>query len=286
MAQTGMREIRRRIRSINNTRQITRCMELVAAAKLRKARTRYEATQPYFKKVISTIQDIADYSKGIRHPFLKEREVKKELYIVITSDRGLCGGYNANLLREVLGRLERGVKYSFIVVGRKGRDYLRSRGYHLKEEFLHISDKPRLGDARNISRVALRLYTQGEVDRVNLAYTTFISTLSQEPRIITLLPVQVDQEVQREEHEELMTYEPSAEEVIDLIVPGYIQSAVYGALVEASASEQAARRVAMESATDSASDMIEELQLSFNRARQEIITREISEIVGGAEALK
>lgn len=286
MAETGMREIKRRIKSVKSTRQITRGMGLVATAKLRRARNRYDATRPYFEKIISTIQDIAKHSGKVKHPYLLQKDVKNELYIIITSDRGLCGGYNINLIKEILSHFEKGREYTFMVVGGKGRDYLKRRGYKVEKEFLQVSEKPGFSDAAEISRAALEMFNEGKGDRVNLAYTRFISTISQKPRIMTLLPVPVEQKENEEDMRDLMTYEPSPEEVIELVIPKYVQSAVYGALVEAAASEQAARRVAMDAATDNANEMINDLVLSYNRARQEIITREISEIVGGAEALK
>lgn len=287
MAQMGMRDIKRRIRSIKNTRQITRGMELVAAAKLRKARSRYEETRPYFNTVVSTMRDIAKNSRSLEHPFLQVRNIKSELYIIITSDRGLCGGYNINIIKEVLSLLKDGVEHNFIAVGRRGRDYLKARGHNIIKEYPGISEKPEFEHAREIGDMALRLFKDGKVGRINIAYTKFVSTISQEPKILPLLPVTIeDGETEGEDMEDLMTYEPSQDKVFEILVPIYVHSSVFGALVESSASEQAARRVAMESATDNANKMIDELVLSYNRARQEIITREISEIVGGAEAIE
>ncbi len=283
-----MRDIKRRIKSIKNTRQITRGMGLVAAAKLRRARSRYDASRSYFEKTLSTIRDIAGHSGNVRHPFLQADDVRNELYIVITSDRGLCGGYNINLIKSVLSRLGKERDYTFVVAGGKGRDYLIRRGYEVFREFIHISEKPGFADAAEIARIALELFRGGKVQKINLAYTRFITTISQKPEILTLVPVPVSHDGKEagEQMADLMVYEPSSEEVIDILVPSYIQSAVYGAMIEASVSEQAARRIAMDAATDNANDMIDQLVLSYNRARQELITREISEIVGGAEALK
>lgn len=286
MAQTGMKDIKRRIRGIRNTRQITKGMELVATAKLRKARNRFEETRAYFETIVSTVRDIAAGSSNVKNPFLEEREVRRELFIVVTSDRGLCGGYNINIIKEVMSRLEDGKEYAFIAIGRRGRDYLRARGYELAGDYAGISESPRYADATQIGDIAAGMFRQGRVDRVSIAYTRFVSTISQEPRIMTLLPVASGENKAREKTEEdIMTYEPSPEAVLETLIPLYVHGFLFGALVEASASEQAARRMAMESATGNANKMIDELILSYNRARQEIITREISEIVGGAEAI-
>lgn len=286
MAQMGMKDIKRRIRSIRNTRQITKGMELVAAAKLRKARNRFEETRAYFETVVSTVRDIAAGSSSGKNPFLEEREVKRELFIVVTSDRGLCGGYNVNVIKEVISRLEDGKEYAFIAVGRRGRDYLRARGYELAGDYAGISESPQYADARQIGDIAAGMFREGRVDRVSIAYTRFVSTISQEPRVMTLLPVAAGENEAQGKTEDIMTYEPSPEAVLETLIPMYVHGSVFGALVEASASEQAARRMAMESATGNANKMIDELILSYNRARQEIITREISEIVGGAEAIE
>lgn len=282
----GMRDIKRRIRSVSNTKQITKAMELVSSAKLRRAREKLEKTRPYFNTILRSIQDILASSSGINHPFLVRREIKKSAYIVITADRGLAGAYNNNVIREAVDNIKDKDNAVIITVGSKGRDFFNRRGYDVKGEFLNISEKPSFSDAKNIGKLVVELFKDGEVDEVNLVYTHFNSTISYEPKLLKLLPAEGIEAEEKNKKATLIEYEPSPESVLDYLIPKYIESAIYGALIESSASEQAARRVAMENATDNAEEMIEDLKLSFNRARQASITQEISEIVGGAEALK
>ncbi|WZL73617.1 ATP synthase F1 subunit gamma [Clostridiaceae bacterium 35-E11] len=287
MAGMGMRDIKRRIKSVNSTKQITKAMELVSSAKLRRARERVEKTRPYFNTIKNTVQDIFSSAVGLKHKYLQEREIKKSCYIVITADRGLCGGYNINAIKTAVADIEDKEAVSVITVGQKARDYFRARQYNLDGEFLNISENPSYDHAKKISNLVLQLYEKEMVDQVYLVYTQFVSTISQKPQMIRLLPMQQEQkEKAKDEKFEFVAYEPSPEELLDYIVPKYIESTIYGALVESSASEQGARRVAMESATDNAEEMIEDLTLNYNRARQAAITQEIAEIVGGAEALK
>lgn len=281
-----MRDIKRRIKSVNSTKQITKAMELVSSAKLRKAKAGLEKTKFYFETMGTTIQDIVLNTKGIKHEFLTSREIKKAAYIVITADRGLAGGYNSNIIKTALQDMEGKPRTSIIAVGTKGRDFFRKRNYDLDGEFIHVSECPSFTIAQSIGRLSRDLYKQELVDEVYLVYTEFISTINQKQRIMKLLPLEVSTSAEGEKKKTNITYEPSPEVVLDYLVPKYIDSMVYGALVESATSEQAARRVAMESATDNAEDMIGSLKLQYNRARQATITQEISEIVGGAEALK
>ncbi|SES83420.1 ATP synthase F1 subcomplex gamma subunit [Natronincola peptidivorans] len=289
MAGLGMQDIKRRIKSVNSTKQITKAMELVSSAKLRKAKERLEKTRPYFKTIKSTVEEIVASTKGIQHEFLNSREVKKTGYIVITADRGLCGGYNTNVIKKAVQHMEDKERVSVVAIGQKARDYFRKRSYDLDGEFTRISENPSFSDAQSIGKLSIELYKQELVDEVYLVYTEFISTINQKPTVIKLLPIEVAAEaveISQTEDEEFMAYEPSPEGVLSFLVPKYIESMIFGALIEASTSEQAARRVAMESATDNATEMIGDLQLQYNRARQASITQEIAEIVGGAEALK
>lgn len=285
-----MRDIKRKIKSINSTKQITKAMELVSTAKLKRARDRLDSTRPYFETVKNTVQDIFEDSKGISHEFLNEREIKKSLYIVITGDRGLCGGYNINSIKKALEDIEEKNKTALITIGTKARDYFKKRDYELVDEYIHISENPEYKYARDIGQKALNLYKNKEIDEVKLIYTKFESTISQVPHVIRLLPASKDEKVNvnKDEEEEFkyVEYEPSPKEVLSYLIPKYIEGTVFGAMVESAASEQAARRVAMESATDNAEEMIGDLTLSFNQARQAAITQELTEIVGGAEALK
>ena len=287
MAGMGMRDIKRRIKSVNSTKQITKAMEMVSSAKLRRTRQRVEKTRPYFHTIKETVQDIFSSTRGVKHPLVTEREVKKSCYIVITADRGLCGGYNSNVIRTAVSHMQDKKEVSVITVGQKGRDYFRKRKYDFDGEYVQISENPTYTDAKQISNLVLQLYAKAMVDEVYIVYTQFLSTISQKPEIIRLLPMSGEKREEQEEKEfEFVSYEPSPEEVLAYLIPKYIESTIYGALVESSASEQGARRVAMENATDSAEEMIGDLTLNYNRARQAAITQEIAEIVGGAEALK
>lgn len=281
-----MRDIKRRIKSVNSTKQITKAMELVSSAKLRRAREKLDKTRPYFQTVGKTVREIIGSTKGIRHPFLEEREVKKTGYIIVTADRGLCGGYNTNVIKAAVNHMQGKERVSVIAIGQKGRDFFRKRNYDLDGEFIQISEKPSFVHAQNIGKLSIELYKQELVDEIYLVYTEFVSTISHKPKVLKLLPLEKTSQEQKREREEFMSYEPSPEAVLNYLIPKYIDSMIYGALVEAATSEQGARRVAMESATDNAVDMISKLQLQYNRARQASITQEIAEIVGGAEALK
>lgn len=284
MAETT-RDIKRRMRGISNTRQITKAMELVSSAKLKRARERLEKSRPYYNTVLNNIQEILSTTK-VKHPLLDNRDVKSSLYIVVAGDRGLAGGYNSGVIRLAEQRIkESNIDSKIIAVGSKSRDYFRKRNYDIAGELVGISEEPQFSDARKIGNIALDLYKNKEIDEINIVYTEFLGAISQKPKILTLLP---STEVHKESNKRrtVTEFEPSTEEVLDFLIPKYIQSTIYGALIESSSSEQAARRVAMESATDNADEMIDELSISYNRARQAAITMEITEIVSGADALK
>ncbi|PAB58290.1 ATP synthase F1 subunit gamma [Anaeromicrobium sediminis] len=284
----SMRDIKRRIRSVNSTKQITKAMELVSTSKLRRARERADKIKPYFHTVKETVQDIFSTATDLNHKYTKARDVKKTCYIVITADRGLCGGYNINAIKKALESMEGKNEVSVITIGSKARDYFRNKKYDIDGEFIGISEKPTYAHSKKVSNLALKLYEKEMVDEVYLVYTQFVSTLNQEPDMIKLLPFSSEgnEKVDTSEDYEYVSYEPSPAVLLDYIIPKYIESSLYGALAESSASEQAARRVAMENATDNAEEMIDKLTLTYNRARQAAITQEIAEIVGGAEALK
>ncbi len=298
MAGMGSRDIKRKIRSVNSTKQITKAMELVSTAKLKRAKDKVDITKPYFKQVVDTVQEIVKGEKSLKHEYLSYREVKKTLYIVVAADRGLCGGYNVNVAKKALEGVSDKSAACFITVGKKTRDFFTKMNCEIVKDYLYISEKPSYGDAQDIARRALRMYETEQADAIKLVYTRLISTISQVPEVLNLLPaVLPEAEVAEPEvvaHGETVevpdlkftTYEPSAEAVLSYLIPKYIESTIFGALIESAACEQAARRVAMESASDNADEMIEELTLTYNQARQSAITQEISEIVSGAEALK
>lgn len=283
-----MRDIKRRIKSVNSTMQITKAMYLVSSAKLRKARERVETTRPYSETIVDSIQRVLGSAKGVSHPFLEKREVKKTAYIVVSADRGLAGGYNSNVLKLAESIIEDKSKAEIIAYGSKSRDYFTKRGYEVSDFLTGVTEEPEYVDARQSGDAVIEKYKNGEIDEVKLVFTKFVSMISQEPTVMTLLPVQVETKEESVDDKGMKTlteYEPSPEVVLDYLVPKYINGAIFGALVESAASQQGARMTAMESATSNAEDIIDSLGLVYNRARQASITQEISEIVGGAEAL-
>ena len=286
MAGSGTRDIKRKIRSVNSTMQITKAMELVSTAKLKRARNRMDITKPYFETIQSAVTDILGSDRSIKTRYISDKEIVKTLYIVITSDRGLCGGYNANVIKKSLESVTNKEDAQFLTIGRRGNDVLSRHDYNIIDSFLYISEKPEHIHASQISKIAIELYNKGEVDAIQLVYTRFASTISQVATALQLLPIERSEFEESGELTEFINYEPSPEDVLRYIIPKYVESTIYGGLIESAASEQAARRVAMESASDNAEEIIDELVLFYNQARQAAITQEISEIVGGAEALK
>ncbi|MDK2821280.1 MAG: F-type H+-transporting ATPase subunit gamma [Clostridia bacterium] len=280
----NMRDLKRRIRSVQNTQHITRAMKMVAAAKLRRAQSQVTAARPYAAKLQEVMQRLIVAVDPESQPLAASREVKKVGYVVITGDRGLAGGYNANIIRLVEEKLRSEDRPSGLVcVGRKGREYFKRRQVEMVKTFSDIGDIPEYVQARELARQLIDLFLQGTFDEVNLAYTRFRSAISQEPQIDQLLPIKSSGE--SDESGEYI-YEPSPAEVLQSLLPRYCEIRVYQALLEAKASEHGARMTAMDNATKNAAEMIDKFTLSFNRARQAAITREISEIVAGADALK
>ena len=295
MAQT-MKEIKRRISSVGNIMQITNAMELVSTAKLRKTRAKLELTRPYFQTVYENINDILAVSNEKSSVFLDERPVKTRAVIVCASDRGLAGGYNINVCKEALKFKSEGngVKTIFYATGVKAYDLLKRRGCDVNLDYSIIGDEPEMEDAMEIGKFLLDKYSASEIDEVFVVYTRFKSVLSLIPDTIKILPATGFEATEIDEGETdpnngkkvPIEYEPSAEAVLDQMIRQYVNVSIYGCLLEASTSEQASRRTAMESATDNGKDLLSDLELKYNRARQANITQEISEIVGGAEALK
>lgn len=280
-----MKEIKTRIKSVESTKQITKAMELVSSSKFRKAKEKAESARPYFNTLYNTVQDIAKNTSNSKNVFLKERKVNNVCYIVVAGDRGLAGGYNSNILKAVIAhnKLATG---KIIPVGKKAKESLTKRGYEVID-YIESVEKCVYEDANRVAQAAMEAYKNGEVDEVNLVYTEFISALSQEPKIVKLLPVTIDNtnnEKEVKKGKAAVQYLPSADAVLGYVLPKYVSGSIYGAIAESFASEQAARRTAMESATDNANEMISKLELVYNRARQAAVTQEISEIVGGAAA--
>ena len=284
----SMRDIKRRKGSIQSTQQITKAMKLVSTVKLQKARNRAEQTNPYFNYMYLTVASMLAKSGGINHPYLNRGESAKKAVVVITSNRGLAGGYNSNVVKLVTGSEDLHAEETEVyAIGGKGKEALERRGYEIKADGSAIIESPTYEDAAALCRRVLEAYTTGEIGEIYLAYTHFKNTVSHEPTLIKLLPVELDGEELEKAADSnvLMNYEPGEEEALDTIIPKYVTSLFYGALVEAVASENGARMQAMDSATSNAEEMISDLTLKYNRARQGSITQELTEIIAGASAI-
>ncbi len=282
---SNMRDLKRRIRSIKSTQHITRAMKMVAAAKLRRAQEQVLAARPYTSKLGEVIDRLMATVDLKTQPLAAPREVKKVCYVLLTADRGLAGGYNANLIRLTTERLQKEKRDSAIVaVGSKGRDFFRRSGTKMLKSFIDLGDIPQLGQARELACQLMDLYLGGTIDELHLIYSHFHSVINHEPLIEQLLPIipMGDKQDNLEEY----IYEPSPERVLQSLLPRYCEVKIYQSLLESKASEHGARMTAMDSATNNAGEMIEKLTLFFNRARQAAITGEILEVVAGADALK
>ncbi len=282
----NIRVIRRRIRSVRSVAKITRAMEMIATSKMRKAQERGLQGRPYAEKIHQVIADLValpDTGRAL-HPLLQQRPVSKIAVVHITPDRGLCGGLHSNLNRKTASFIsEQGAPVSVIVVGSKGRDFMRRTRSEIRAEFTQLGDHPRLIDTLPISRIIIDDYTNGVIDRVYLVYAEFVSTMFQRPAVHQVLPVE-PAAIPASQNVDYL-YEPGVEAVLGALLPRFVEMEVYHAIMEGIASEQSARMVAMRNATDSANDLIEELTLLHNKARQEMITKELLEITGGAAAL-
>ena len=283
MAGVSTKEIKNRIRSMESTKQITKAMEMVAASKLRRAQARVTNSRPYFEILYAAARDIAQGAEGFTSAYLQGRETKKRLYIVIAGDRGLAGGYNSNILKLVQGQANP-ENALILPIGKKAVDYFKSKNFSIFTDAYPQAAEVSIGDCFSIARQVCKGFDAGEFDEVTLAYTQFVSVLSQVPGCMDILPLKkLAQEATEQSALGCDTiYEGGGEEVFASIVPEYLGGVLYGALCESSASEQAARRAAMDSATQNAEDMIADLSLKFNRARQAAITQEITEIVAGS----
>lgn len=283
------KEIRLKITSIKNTQKITRAMEMVAASKMRKTQDRMQATRPYSRKIAQIIRHLASANPEYRHPYTIARPVQRVGVILVSSDRGLCGGLNANLFRLTLRKMREwsgndvGVRLS--VIGQKGTSFFNSIGAELIAQATRLGDRPHLEDIIGVIKAMLDDYAEGKVDEIYLLYNEFVNTMTQKPSLIKLLPVSPDDLAEEMKGQWDYIYEPDAKEVLDQLLIRYVESLVFQGLVENNACEQSARMVAMKSASDNAGKLIKELQLIYNKARQAAITQEIAEIVGGAAAV-
>ncbi|MGB5472536.1 MAG: F0F1 ATP synthase subunit gamma [Gammaproteobacteria bacterium] len=284
----GAKEIRTKIASIKNTQKITKAMQMVAASKMRKAQDRMLATRPYAERIQNVISHVAQSHPEYHHPYLVERPVKRVGLIIISTDRGLCGGLNINLFKQAIVAMKdwnaAGLEIDLTLIGTKANSFFKRMGGNIVSTATHLGDKPSIIELIGTVKVMLDAYEAGEIDRLYLVHNTFVNTMSQEPEINQLIPVAGEVDDQLKVHWDYI-YEPDSRPVMDALMIRYIESLVYQGVVENVACEMAARMVAMKSATDNAGNLIDELQLIYNKARQAAITQEISEIVSGAAAV-
>ena len=285
----GGREIKSKIKSVQNTRKVTRALEMVSASKIRKAQDRMKASRPYARLMKQVIGHIARANTDYVHPYMAARsEVKRVGYVVVSTDRGLCGGLNSNLFRKLLAEIrehqQQGVEVDVVAIGQKANTFFRRLKVNMVASVTHLGEKPQVEQLIGIIKVMLDAYEAGRVDRVKLAYNDFINTMTQRPTVDQLLPLP-PAEAMEQSHDWDYIYEPDAPTVLNDVLTRYVESLVYQAVLENLASEHAARMVAMKSASDNASKLIDTLNLIYNKARQAAITQEISEIVGGAAAV-
>lgn len=283
----SMRDIKRRKETIQSTGQITKAMKLVSTVKLQKAKGRAESTKPYSDLMYDTVQNILAKSGHINHKYLNAAASGEKAVIVITSNRGLAGGYNTNITKLITEGGFESSDTTVYAVGKKGKELLERKGYEIKADYSEAINDPIYADAKEICGDVLSAFTQGEVGEIYLVYTSFKNTVVHEPKSIKLLPVTANEsELATDGSEALMTYEPGEEEALNMIIPKYISSLIYGAMIESVASENGARMQAMDSATSNAEEMISGLSLKYNRARQAAITQELTEIISGANAIE
>ncbi|CAN5519234.1 F0F1 ATP synthase subunit gamma [soil metagenome] len=288
-----LRTIKRRISSVKSTQKITRAMELIASSRIIRAQQRVEAARPYSEEMRRLMASVAANASRIDHPLLKERdEVQSVGTVVVTADRGLAGAYNSNVIRAAERDMrDHGKDNRLFLIGKKGVTYFRFRGYEFEESWMGHSEQPRVEDARNVAKAVADEFSEGKVDQVKLAYTRYESAMTQRPAVVQLLPLPKEeleelQEEQRDEQRPQYVFEPDPEQILNYLLPRYVEGLILQGLLEAAASEHAARRRAMKAATDNADDLMDSLTRNYNQARQAEITTEIMEVVGGSEALR
>ena len=285
----SMRDIKRRKGSIQSTQQITKAMKLVSTVKLQRTKQRAEQSKTYFEAMYKTVTSMLAKAGALNHPYLKAGDSEKKAVIVITSNRGLAGGYNSNVTKLITKGDFKKEDLVLYTIGKKGNETFRRMGYNVVWDNAEMIEEPRYDDAMQLSKEILSGFSNGEFGEIYLAYTAFKNTISHEPKVIKLLPYEADENEMVDETEDddnvLMNFEPKDEEALNLIIPKYITSLIFGGMVEAAASENGARMQAMDSATSNAEEMISSLSLMYNRARQGSITQELTEIVAGANAI-
>lgn len=282
----SLQDIRRRIKSVKSTQQITKAMKMVAAARLRRAQEAAVSNKPYAEKMYEVIADVASHAGSFSHPLLEVREEGKTLYIVLASDKGLAGAYASNVFKETVAHIENKANTSIIAVGRRVKEFFTPRGYDVIKSYMGFSERPQYHDARKIALDVMELFYQGEYKEVYLVYTKFVSAITAIPQTVKVLPFTAPKSGENAVPSAEYIYEPSSEDVLGYLLPQYIVTTLYASLLQAAASELSSRMNAMSNATDNAEELISKLDLHYNKVRQAGITREITEIVGGAEALK
>lgn len=281
----SMRSIKRRKGSIQSTQQITKAMKLVSTVKLQRAKGRAEKSKAYFECMYATVKSVLAKVGAVEHPYLQTGENGKKAVIVITSNRGLAGGYNSNVIKLVTRGDFNKDDVKLYTIGRKGKDAFNRYGYEVTADYSDMIEEPAYADAMRVSNELLKAYEEGEINEIYLAYTAFKNTVSHVPTLLKLLPVDTDSVEGADESKALMNFDQDEEEALNMLIPKYVTSLIYGGMVEAVASENGARMQAMDSATSNAEEMIEKLSLQYNRARQGSITQELTEIIAGAEAI-
>lgn len=286
----SLKEIDTRIKSTKKMKQITKAMNMVSSSKLRRAESNTKQFRPYMEKMQDAITAVAGSDKNSRHPMLQQREVKKSAYLVITSDKGLAGAYNANVLKHLIKDIEEKHAskddYSIVVLGQTGVDFLKNKGYDIHDSLIDVPDQPSFKEVQAIAKKAIDLYSEEEVDEVKIYFSHFVSVLENTPSTKTVLPLSPEDSSLG--HGQLSSYEfePDKEAILSVILPQYVESLIYGTILDAKASEHATRMTAMKNASDNASEIIDDLSIQYNRARQAAITQQITEIVGGSVALE
>jgi len=287
----SLRDLRRRIKATKNMMQITKAMKAVSAAKMRKAQESVTSARPYSKRIKGVLGRVAIASGDVKHPLLAVREPKKAAFVILTADRGLCGGFNSNVIRRATQEINTAkAEVDLVTIGRKGRDFFRRRGFKIAKEYVALGEEIKYATARDIASYVIEKYSAEEYDEVYLIYSQFVNVLVQKPVMVKILPAEPPADegsgAEGEAKKAPYIFEPSAEAVLTELLPKYIENAIYQGLLETKAGFYSAQMTAMENATKNASDMIDRLTLTMNRARQAQITKEISEIVGGAAALE
>ena len=286
----SLKEIDTRIKSTKKMKQITKAMNMVSSSKLRRAESNAKQFRPYMEKMQDAITAVAGSDKNSRHPMLQQREVKKSAYLVITSDKGLAGAYNANVLKHLIKDIEEKHAskddYSIVVLGQTGVDFLKNKGYDIHDSLIDVPDQPSFKEVQAIAKKAIGLYSEGEVDEVKIYFSHFVSVLENTPSTKTVLPLSPEDSSLGHGQMSSYEFEPDKEAILSVILPQYVESLIYGTSLDAKASEHATRMTAMKNASDNASEIIDDLSIQYNRARQAAITQQITEIVGGSVALE